>query len=79
MDVPFPKIVQVMSYQFNSEYYKEQFLSLMQAVKLEKFMKVRKHESLSDGLDQLDAEINRIVPPICDGLKTERRKLNFLR
>ena len=55
MDAPFPKIVQVMSHQFNSEHRQQQLLSQMQAAKLEKFMKERKHDSLSDGLDALVA------------------------
>ena len=79
MDAPFPKIVQVMSRQYNSEHRQQQLLSQMQASMLEKFLKEQKHESLSDGLDALVAEINRIVPQLYDGLNTEQHKLNFLR
>ena len=70
MNEPFPKIVQFMSRQFNSEHCQQQLLSQMQAAKLEKFMKEHKNDSLSDGLDGLVAEINRIVPQLPDGFNT---------
>ena len=78
IDAPFPNIVQVMSHQFNSEHRQQQLLSQMHATKLEKFMKERKHDSLSDGLDALIAEINRIIPQLLDGFNTEEHKMNFL-
>ena len=46
MDTTFPKIVQVMSCQFDSEHHQQQLPSQMQAAKLEKSMKERKHDSL---------------------------------
>ena len=52
-DALFPKIFQAMSPHFNSEHRQQQFLSQIQAAKLEKFMKDRKHDPLSDGLDAL--------------------------
>ena len=79
MDAPFPKIVQVISRQFNSVHRQQQLLSQMQASRLEKFMKERQRDSLYDGLDALVAEINRMVMQLPDGLNTERYKPNFLR
>ena len=51
----------------------------MQAVKLEKFMKECKNDSLAVGMDAQVAEINRIVLQLPDGYNTEQQKLNFLR
>ena len=78
-DAPFPKNVQVMSRQFNSEHRQQKLLSQLQVTKLEKFMKECKHDLISDGLGALVTEINRIVPQLPDGLNTERHKLNLLR
>ena len=50
----------------------------MQAAKLENFMKERKYDSLSDGLDALVAGINRVALQLPEGFKTKKYKLNFL-
>ena len=78
MDATFLKIVQVMLRQLNSEHRQQQLFSQMQSNELEKFMKDRKHDSLSDGLDGLVAGISRFVPQPHDQLNTEINKSNLL-
>ena len=51
----------------------------MLTTKLEKYMKERKHDSLSDGLDAVVADTNRIVPELSGGFNTERHRLSFQR
>ena len=78
MDTVFPSIALVVSCKFNSEHQQLQLSSQMQAVKLEKFMKERKHDSVSEALHIFVALINSIVPQLPDGFSTERHKLNFV-
>ena len=79
IDAPFPKIVRVILRKLNSEHRQQQFLSQIKAAKLEKLMKESKHDSLSDGLDAVVVEINRIISQHPDGIITERHKFNILR
>ena len=51
----------------------------MQAAKLERFMKERKHDSLSDGFVALVAEMMRRRSTVREGFNTEEHKQNYLR
>ena len=68
-----------MSQKCSSENCQKHLVSQIQAAKFEKSIKEHKHESLFDGLDSLDAEINRFVLQLPADFNTDRHKLNLLR
>ena len=78
-DSPFTKISQAMSRLLNSKHHQQQSLSQKQSANQHKFMKERNHDSLSDGIDAIVAEINRIEPQPPDGFNTEGHELKHLR